>query len=532
MDLKGRLTQGTLPGLLRALYVGRRTGELRLASTGAQRAVRFRAGEVVHATSSLPGEWLGATLVREGRLSQADVDQASALVGHDGVRLGQALQELGAIDREGLETAMAAHVRDVLLAGFASDGEYEFHEQSGPGDEDADVTLLVSTGEVILDAVRRLHDPDVVRHGLGDLERPLALSTDPLLRFQKITLTPTDGYVLSRVDGTLNAREIVTLTPLPTEDVLRSLLGLLATGLIEHAAPHSKPAPRTGPLAAGAESEPPAAPAAAQIDASARRAEILELYAALQGRNHFEMLGVARNASEGEVKAAYFRQARRFHPDVHHDPALVDLRDKLEAIFIRVGQAYEVLKNTQTRRSYEARLPREAPPERPAPTGPAPAPSPAASSTPPPTPPPADAAAQVEQALRTAERHLSAQAYWDAIQVLEAAVPQAQGRALSRARLLLAKAQIKNPRWVRRAEETLLATVKDDPQHAEAHFMLGEIYKSGGLRARAASMFRKVVELKPDHEEAAGQLAELATSDEPAAEPEKPGFLKKLFGRQ
>jgi tetratricopeptide (TPR) repeat protein len=529
--MNGRLAPGTLPGLLRELYVGRKTGVLRLASGDVQRALRFRAGELVHATSTLPTERLGETLVREGLLCQADLDRAGELVRLDGVRLGEALRRLGAIETAALETGMAAQVRDVLLAGFASEGAYEFQEQSGPGDEDADVTLLVSTGNVILDAVRRLRDPEVVRRGLGDLERRLGPATDPLLRFQRITLTPTEGYVHSRVDGTLNAREIATLAPLPAEDVLRSLLGLLSTGLVEHAAPAAKAHGRAATPAAPIVAEREAPAPDAQAEAAERRREILDLHAALAARNHFEILGVARDASEADVKAAYFRQARRFHPDVHHAPALADLRDKLEAIFIRLGQAYEVLKNTQTRRSYEARLPRVTP-ESPAPSAPV---APATGATPPPpTPPPVDPAAQVERALRQAERHLSAQEYWDAIQALEAAEPLAQGRALARLRLLLAKALLKNPHWVRRAEETLLALVKDAPQHVEAHFLLGGIYKNGGLRARAASMLRKVVELDPSHEEAAAQLAELApaTPPEPAPPPDKPGLLKKLFGRQ
>ena len=64
---------------------------------------------------------------------------------------------------------------------------------------------------MILEAVHGIQDPDVIRYALGDIDRVLALSTDPLLRFQNITLTPTDGFVLSRVDGTLSAREITQL---------------------------------------------------------------------------------------------------------------------------------------------------------------------------------------------------------------------------------------------------------------------------------------------------------------------------------
>ena len=35
--------------------------------------------------------------------------------------------------------------------------------------------------------------------------------------------------------------------------------------------------------------------------------------------------------------------AKRYHPDVHHDPALADLRDKLEGIFFALNDAYQAM---------------------------------------------------------------------------------------------------------------------------------------------------------------------------------------------
>ncbi len=100
---------------------------------------------------------------------------------------------------------------------------------------EADLVCRLSTGEVILEATRRVQDPALVRRAIGNLNRLLVLSNDPLLRAQRITLTPTDGFVLSRVDGTLSAHEILSLIPLPAEDVERSLFGLLCTGMVGHA---------------------------------------------------------------------------------------------------------------------------------------------------------------------------------------------------------------------------------------------------------------------------------------------------------
>ena len=71
-------------------------------------------------------------------------------------------------------------------------------------------------------------------------------------------------------------------------------------------------------------------------------------------RTHFQVLGVPRDATEAQVREAYFRLAKRFHPDVHHDAALSDLRDKLEEIFTRLGEAYEVLCSPRIRAELRA----------------------------------------------------------------------------------------------------------------------------------------------------------------------------------
>jgi tetratricopeptide (TPR) repeat protein len=142
------------------------------------------------------------------------------------------------------------------------------------------------------------------------------------------------------------------------------------------------------------------------------------------------------------------------------------------------------------------------------------------------------AAAIVDSTLRKAEDHLMHQRYWDAIQAVESVLPQAEGRARQRARVMLARALLKNPHWVRRAEETLLLAAKDEPPIVDAFLLLGALYKERNLRARALSMYRKAVELKPEHEEALAQLAELTPPPEEEPPPDKPGLLKKFFGRK
>jgi curved DNA-binding protein CbpA len=583
--MQGSLSPGVLPGLLRDLYVGRRSGTAHFSRGEERRSVRFHRGHITNAATSVESDRLGDTLVRLGKLSAADLGRCLELMAREKKRLGQALQELGLMDKQQVEEALALHVREILLAVFAWDeGSYNFEEGSELiGDEE--IVQGLSTGEMILEAVQQVEDADVVRYALGDVNRVVALSTDPLLRFQKIKLSPVDGFLLSRVDGTLSAQQVIDLAPVTPEEAEKSLFGLLCTGTVEYlpgppkppakkdptgrfrlrkdagkfkapkpASPQPPPAPAASaptptppppppPPPAPAPTAPTPGPAEREKAIEARRQEILEMAEGLKAKTHFEVLGIPRASTEAQVKEAYFKLAKRYHPDTQHEPALKDLASQLEAVFIRIGEAYEVLRNARSRASYEERLGPSrgggpsvaAGPSSPgqAPAAAAPAASPAAPA-PPQQPQPKDAetsARVIELAIRQAERALLQEKYWDVIQLIEPHLAEAKGKLKVRAQIVIAKAYVKNPNWLKRAEEELQKVVHADAANFDAYYLLGAIYKSTGLKARAASMYRKALEIRPDSEESAAALTELGVgpAEPPPAPPGGGSFLKKLF---
>ncbi|MDX6671014.1 MAG: curved DNA-binding protein, partial [Solirubrobacteraceae bacterium] len=63
-------------------------------------------------------------------------------------------------------------------------------------------------------------------------------------------------------------------------------------------------------------------------------------------QDYYDTLGVARDASEKDIRAAYRKLARQYHPDVNKDPGAEDR-------FKEVSEAYEVLRDAEKRERYD-----------------------------------------------------------------------------------------------------------------------------------------------------------------------------------
>ena len=66
----------------------------------------------------------------------------------------------------------------------------------------------------------------------------------------------------------------------------------------------------------------------------------------MEFKDYYKVMGVARDATEAQIKQAYRKLARKFHPDVSKEP-------DAEARFKEVGEAYEVLRSPEKRAAYD-----------------------------------------------------------------------------------------------------------------------------------------------------------------------------------
>ena len=71
-----------------------------------------------------------------------------------------------------------------------------------------------------------------------------------------------------------------------------------------------------------------------------------------QKRDYYEVLGVAKTATEQEIKAAYKKMAIKYHPDRQGDKSEAEKKEA-EAKFKEAAEAYDVLHDPQKRQRYD-----------------------------------------------------------------------------------------------------------------------------------------------------------------------------------
>jgi tetratricopeptide (TPR) repeat protein len=225
-------------------------------------------------------------------------------------------------------------------------------------------------------------------------------------------LSPTDGFVLSRVDGTLDEEDLAQSTGLPQAHVQASLAKLEAMGLISFEGGPPTPA-QSSPMVPGARvssvnlraatSALPRTPATAtatatftgpspaptpaatpplrqtpsaqpavslgrltpdeeaalvediDLDPDLRR-RVIEAFRDLDQRDHYSLLGVEASADKKVIKRSYFELAAAFHPDRYFRKRLGSFKVRMEAVFARLTIAHDTLADSEKRSAYDSYL--------------------------------------------------------------------------------------------------------------------------------------------------------------------------------
>jgi len=489
--MEGTLDATPVPEVLQSFTSGGKSGILHLSRGSITKRVYFKDGAIVFASSDDAEERLGERLVRAGVLKRSELELACRVVASSHLRLGATLVEMGYLSTEELDRRVKEQITSIIYSLFPwESGAFRAEIRDLPVPPDLERRDL-STALVLMEGVRRIEDFATIRRGLGDLEGPLSYALDARKLDGDLQLTPEEGFVLSRVDGATSPGEIAKLSPLGEERTLRCVYALVAAGILEVQVAATPVPPR----------EPDLSP-----EVLCFLEEMREKQRTLAGSTLYELLDVQPSASFETIKSAYFRLAKRLHPDHRTGLKLDDADGVLDDLYLRVKDAYEILASETKRRRYDFSLlqqaERQARADETAAANPAPRGN-AVSELPQKKTFASNQTARIH--FENGERFFTDGRYHEAIEALRAAVRldsskgeyhRAFGRALS-----------KNPKWRKQAEDAYAKALELNRFDADSYVGLGELYHEGGLETRARKMFEEALAVDPDNVQALERLA-------------------------
>ncbi|MCA1593250.1 MAG: DnaJ domain-containing protein [Acidobacteria bacterium] len=534
--MNGQLRDHPLAELIHEISGARLSGALRVSRERVRGVVYFSGGRLVAALTNLRSSRLSEYLLRRGVLTQTQLDAAHVGDKMSDEQVRAALVEAGVLTSEELGRQQARRTEEVLRMLLQwTDGEWSFDPRVRL---DVEWHVQLNISQILIEAARELSSEFVSRATARDAEI-ISTSAGAQDSGGDLRLLPAEGFMLSRVSAPSSMGELLAVSGLPESEARRAVYVLALGGLLvregwprafstETLAQAQRASAATGkadkqgeieesvvpiPPPDAEEQSPPVEEVKPEAD---MRSEVEELFARTSGSSHYEMLGVTRNAKAGEIKRTYYSLARRFHPDRFRSEADEPLRRRIESAFGKIAQAYEVLKDSATRASYDLKLEKEkartspqqestnqTEAERAGEAGKG------ASAGGPHSP----SSSKPSQAYRAEERFQQGLSAWRKNEI--AAAKRFFGEAAllvpkePRYRAYYGRALARERQTRRQAEAELQAAIALDQRNVSYRVMLAELYRDLGLRRRAEGELERALSIEPHNADARRLLDEL-----------------------
>lgn len=507
--MNGQLNEHPLAELIREILLHRLGGTLRLKHEAVKAVVYFEAGEIIYAASNLRELRLHEYLRKQGLVSAEQLES----LGNDrsDPSLACALTERRILDQQTVTRVTCKQVSDLLRVMLLwTEGTWELDERAHLGEP---IRVKLNVAELLLQAARKM-DLHLVASRLSNPFEKIS-PVPGLPEFGK--LSPSEGFVLSRVDGPMELNHLVTLSGLGDLEVIKTVYALNLAGFLEREywpGAFRKERAKVGASVSSSEiSEEPVAPPDVSVHTLA--AELEELLDRLKGASsHYEILDVESTADASELKRSYYALARRYHPDRFHLQAGTPLHANIESAFARIAQAYVTLADPAQRSGYDAKLAarlktRQLVTELPKSSKRVQAP-PGAKKRDHENSPETEWT-RAESSFKEGFVALQQGQKQVAIVNLAAAARLAPGEARFRAYYGRALAGMPDTR--RLAEAEMQAAIKLDPENSAYRLMLAELYCDLGFPRRAAGELKRVISSDPNNAAAQNLMRRLEATD-------------------
>ena len=484
--MEGQLSRHPLAELIREIIDSELSGALRLSRETAKVAVYFDSGQPIYAASNLRAHRLREILKRQN-FESFYLENAPATATDEA--LAQTLIASGDLKPEGLQKARSGQALDVLRTALLwTEGDWQFNQKVRIP---AEMRVTFDVGRLLLETARHLPFP-FVKARADDANAGYSLGSQSA----PFKLLPAEASVLSRAQSAGDVFKLsdISANGLSEEDHLRGVYALSLSGIIHRtdwdfafniSRPDKAKTKRTAEVAKEKSAPEKAAPT--DIEAFLARMKT--------AKDYYEVLEVPTVATGDEIKDAYHKLARQYHPDRFHQGDS-SLRAEIGSAFARVAQAYETLSDSGQRAAYDKKR--------------TPASSAGTAKPEPKMEPGAPAAAEDSRAKISFRRGMEAleqNKFDEAARLLAEAATLEPREGRYRAQYGRALTFLPNSRRI--AESELKAAVAMEPNNSAFRVMLAELYQQVGLRRRAETEVTRALAHEPNNQAARALLSKL-----------------------
>jgi tetratricopeptide (TPR) repeat protein len=243
MAIKGSLKEASLPDVIQLLFLGRRTGCLALADRHNFGTIYFDEGHIVYAAIVNRRDRLGDILVRSGRITAAQLEDAIARQEGDREhKLGEILVELGVLPRADLESYMRLQIEESVYYLFTwTSGTFNF--EAGVRPEQEDFLVRINPEYLLLEGARRVDEWSLIEKKIPSFD--LIFSVDPAhLGESSPELSAEQRRLLPLLDGTRDVQAVIDASGLVEFEVGKALFGLITAGFAHRVGTSAAAAPK------------------------------------------------------------------------------------------------------------------------------------------------------------------------------------------------------------------------------------------------------------------------------------------------
>jgi hypothetical protein len=314
------------------------SGAVAFEAEGGIRRVVLREGDFSTAASSLRSESLLSFLVRGGNLPAEVEAQLGHRVPSLGRHAGAALVAAGHLAQDELWSVLRAHAEFVIARIAAIDSGTAGFEDEVPARLRAEPAVFggATGAEILIETLRRVVEPQEALERMGG-QRVELRRADHFDLLDECALAHSERALVETLQQSPLGDAVVNS---PNPEFACVLYALTQLRILE-AVPSTR---RRTEAKATAKRD--------RLDDEALRTAILNRRKLIDNGDYFSVLGVSREATGYDIKAAYLNLRRQFEPSKALNSATLDLKDDIDLVLEVLTEAYEILSDSLRRERY------------------------------------------------------------------------------------------------------------------------------------------------------------------------------------